>query len=383
MSKYKTTDISSMFNQELKEMGGVSPSEVEQLQQEIERLRMQLEEYQNSNLDPIAAKLAIERGTFEIPIEQMRPYIGQPRQTITQTSITKIKNALESEGQYTPVILIRVADDDYLIFDGERRWRGALELHWSSLKAVFIESPDDLFREIFLVNQYREELNALDKAQSLVQIISHVTQIESKEIPKAIMRAVRRLKRYQQASQLTQLISLSTQEQCPVLESLKLREEERLIFKELLALQLNPVNVEKHLLPMLSLSHDLVEAIRTQELGCAQAKVLSSLSSSMLNISEQQACQVRQQASRQVLEQRLSVAKTRDFVKEIKKSHKTDSDYSKNETHPSFEPTELMGVFEAIRELTDKKLIKTERSRLEELHSLLQQKLTQIDKLLK
>lgn len=381
MSKYKTTDISSMFNQELQELEG-SSSEIKQLQDEIDRLRMQLEEYQNSNLDPIAAKLAIERGTFDIPIEHMRPYEAQPRQTITRTSITKIKNSLETEGQYTPVILIRVADNDYLIFDGARRWQGAQELNWLTLKSVFIESPDDLFREIFLVNQYREDLNPLDKAQSLVKIISQITQIEGKEIPKAIMRAVRRLKRYQQAPQLTELMSLSRQEQSHRLESLELREEERLIFKELLVLQLNPVSVEKHLLPMLSLSHDLVEAIRTRELGCAQAKVLNSLSSSTLNISQKEALRLREEAIKQVLQEQLSVAKTRKLIRNLKKSLKSELESSTSGNSLKSEKTPLFGIFEVMRELTENKLITTERQHLSELRSVLQQKLTQIEQLL-
>jgi ParB family chromosome partitioning protein len=102
-------------------------AEIQQLKREIDQLRQQNSSEQlNAELNTLSTKLQSQSGTLSIPIEQIQPNPEQPRQTFLPSSIESISYSLEIEGQLEPIILIE--GDPYLIFDGERRWRGAQQL---------------------------------------------------------------------------------------------------------------------------------------------------------------------------------------------------------------------------------------------------------------
>jgi ParB family chromosome partitioning protein len=150
-------------------------------------------------------------------------------------------------------------------------------------------------------------------------------------------------------------------------------ENEEKILLALLDLALNPASVKANLMPMLSLPKDLKAAIREQELKGAHALALTVLSAKTLKTSERQATKERIEATNQVIEQDLTVPKTRELVAKIK------AKYVKPEISESKEVTT---VVRGVEKLSKSVIVSTSPEQLTELRQILQQKLLEIDEIL-
>jgi ParB family chromosome partitioning protein len=141
-------------------------TEIMQLKEEIEQLR----EFSSTDLETpierLRQELKSQSGVLEIPIAQIFPNPSQPRQTFLEESVQSMAHSLLRDGQLQPVILSEQGEQ-YLLFDGERRWRGARELGWETLKSVIIPKPEALHRQALLTSLHREDLNPSIKPKPL------------------------------------------------------------------------------------------------------------------------------------------------------------------------------------------------------------------------
>ena len=239
----------------------------------------------------------------------------QPRQTFSEESIAGMALSLSLEGQQEPIILIAGSDGGFFIFDGERRWRGAQRNQWETIQAVIIPEPEELHRRVLLANLHREELNALDIAEAVIQEIQRVHGFEPAITQKTLNTAVKRLERKKTISQVTAIVIAPPDEQEAVLEGLELSETEYAIFSTLLGLQLNPSSVNANIFPMLGIQDDLKQAIREQGLGGLHALALNRITASKLDVTNATARKRRKKLLKEVLDNKLSVAQVRKQVK--------------------------------------------------------------------
>ena len=160
-------------------------SQIQQLQQEIEKLREQ-DVVPEAQLETLRKQLKSQSGIKKVNLTKMRPNPAQPRQTFLPDSIQAIASSLKREGQLQPVILIELkSGEEYLLFDGERRWRGAKLLEWETLEAVLIPQPqqkDILHRQALLTSLHREDLNPLDKAEAIIKEIKQITKLAGQNV---------------------------------------------------------------------------------------------------------------------------------------------------------------------------------------------------------
>lgn len=300
-----------------------SEEKIQQLTAEIERLRQAPDATElETELERLRDQLAQSGGIREVAIALIEPNPDQPRQTFTAESIEGMAASLERFGQLQPAIVMEAADK-FLLFDGERRWRGARQLGWESLQVVVIPSKTQLHREALLTSLHREDLNPLDKAEAILKEIVQNTQLEPEQIIRELASVMRRLSKHGKLPHLTELVSASSETQTQGLDALELSENERTLLLELLKLQLNPASVSANIFPMVSLFDDLKEAMRNSGLKGFQAVALNQLSPKNLNVKPKKAATIRAQVTAQVLEENLSVAKTRTLVKQILQQHST------------------------------------------------------------
>ena len=296
----------------------------------------------------------------------------QPRQTITNESIQTIARSLEKDGQITPLIVIP-QDENYLLLDGQRRWEAAKILGWQTLRSVVAIMPDDLHRKALLTFIHHEDLNPLDKAEAILKEVADITRMGTEEILTVLATVLRRLERQKQTSQLTSLVTVTTEEQKAGLQSLGVNEAEEKLLLVLLGLALNPTSVKANLMPMLALPNDLKKAIREQGLKGAHALALSVLSAKNLAASEKTAAKERSKATEQVISQDLNVAKTRELVTQIKAKH------IRSEPSPSKQITEIQ---RSVEKLSKENISKTDPQQLKNLRAIFQQKLEEIESIL-
>ncbi len=378
-TKKQMIDMDSLFS------GATQVHQLSQAEEQIQQLQKEIEELREQDVVPEAQlaqlrnQLQSQSGIKKIELSQIRPNPAQPRQTFLPNSIQAIASSLQREGQLQPVILIELKpDEEYLLFDGERRWRGANLLEWETLEAVIIHKPqqeDILHRQALLTSLHREDLNPLDKAEAIIKEIGQITKIAGEEIPRLLSTACRRLTKQGKLTQLSQAITGSDQLQQEILTNLELSKTEQAIVTELLILQLNPASVDANIFPMLNLADDLKAAIRKQGLKSSQAIALGQLSSKNLKISEKKALEIRSLATTKVMDEQLSVIQTRKLVKEIKEAHRTDST-------PKVSNGSVTTVAKGMKKLSPEFLAEIKTVQLETLQQLMKQKLKEIDEIL-
>ena len=345
---------------------------ITELQAEVEKLRSSQSPVLEQQIETLRSQLQEQSGEKEIEVSKIKANPHQPRQTITNESIQTIARSLEKDGQITPLIVIP-QDENYLLLDGQRRWEAAKILGWQTLRSVVAIMPDDLHRKALLTFIHHEDLNPLDKAEAILKEVADITRMGTEEILTVLATVLRRLERQKQTSQLTSLVTVTTEEQKAGLQSLGVNEAEEKLLLVLLGLALNPTSVKANLMPMLALPNDLKKAIREQGLKGAHALALSVLSAKNLAASEKTAAKERSKATEQVISQDLNVAKTRELVTQIKAKH------IRSEPSPSKQITEIQ---RSVEKLSKENISKTDPQQLKNLRAIFQKKLEEIESIL-
>ena len=155
MPKSPVVDLDSLFSG-AEQVHQLSQAEAEilRLREEIERLRSRGSDGLETQLATLREQLQSQSGFLYVPLASIQSNPSQPRQTFLDESIEAMSQSLEREGQLQPVILLE-QDGNYLLFDGERRWRGAKLLGWEKLKSVVISRPIALHRQSLLTSLHR------------------------------------------------------------------------------------------------------------------------------------------------------------------------------------------------------------------------------------
>lgn len=355
---------------------------IEQLQAEITRLRDErvngeLVEQERTRLNQTIEELREQlkaSGIFKIHYSQVKPNPKQARQTFTPDSIHSIAVSIREEGQQEPIILL----PGNLIFDGERRWRAVgqyLQPEIQTLDAVMLPkelSESELHALTLLTSLHREGLNELDLAEGLIQQAFLAFEIEQEEVVKAVRRVIARLNAKKLLPQLTELVTATRVEQLERIKEFELNDTERNVFLLLLRFQQNPASVDANVFPCLRLPEDLKTAIRGAGLGANHARSLQQLNSKNLGIEESEATKIRQNATLQVLQERLTVAQTRSLVTKIIAEHT-----------PEKKPKPNHQISSLIRAVSATKVDNIQQEQLRDLLSALEAKAEEIQKKLR
>lgn len=374
MAARKTPDLTSYFSAAKQSM------QLSEAEEEIQKLRTEVEELRKSGAAELEAQLAALReqlqvagGVLSVPLDQILPNPEQPRQTFLPESIESMSRSLTSDGQLEPIILIQRGE--LVIFDGERRWRSAKNLGWPALEAVIIPEPASLHRKALLTSLHREDLNPLDKAEAIVRELT-ASDLEPENIPRILSTVVRRLNVQKRMNLVSELVRATPEEQQQGLEVLDLDERERTVLAGLLDLQLNPASIDANIFPMLSIAADLKLAIRSGLKG-VHAMALSKLSAKNLGVLPEEAESIRVKATNQVCTEKLSAAQTRKLVKEIISSNLSKFPASAQQLK------QVKLAAGNLKKLSPQVLEESEVEQLVELQEVLRQKLAEIEAVLK
>lgn len=346
---------------------------IAELQVEIENLRNSQSPKLEKELEKLREQLEKQSGEAEIDLDLIDPNPNQPRQTITSSSIQAKARLLKKHGQISSVILVPQENGRYMLLDGQLRWEAASFLKWETIRAVVVTSPSDLDQSSLLTFLGFEDLNPLDKAEAVFKEITKSTGLELDLICTSLGTILKRIERDKKTKELTKLIALCSEEQESGLESLGVVGEEQNILLVILELGLNPSSVKANLMPMLSLPSDLKNATRQKGLKAAHALALSIISAKTLNITEKKAASERINLTQKVISKNLTVAETREIIKNIKakylKPKKTDN-------------KEVKAAIDKISKLSSLSFQEASSEQLEELKALLNKQLGEIDKIL-
>ena len=350
--------------------------EIAQLKTEIERLRASGSEEVEIQLSTLKEQLKSQSGVVDLEISKIIQNPDQPRRTFLNESIRAMAQSLASDGQLSPIIVIAQQDEKHLLFDGERRWRAAKDIGWSTIKAVTMDAPKDLHRKALLTSLHREDLNPLDKAEAIIKEISLNAGLKADDIARVLSTVIRRLNKQKRLSEVMANLSSNNSSQNVESDDNYVNESEHTILKILLELQLNPASVDANLLPMLGLADDLKDAIRNLGLKGVHAIALQKLSAKNLNLSQAKSKRLREDLTKKVIQENLSVLQTRKLVNEAiaKYSPSPESTINANK--------QLGKIKQSVDLISSDLLRSADPTSLRDVYDLLKQKLTEIESLI-
>jgi ParB family chromosome partitioning protein len=350
--------------------------EIAQLKTEIERLRASDSEEVEVQLSTLKEQLKSQSGVVDLEITKIIQNPDQPRRTFLNESIVAMSQSLASDGQLSPIIVIAQEDESYLLFDGERRWRAARELGWSTIKAVTMDAPQELHRKALLTSLHREDLNPLDKAEAIIKEISLNVGLKADDIPRVLSTVIRRLNKQKRLSEVMANLASNDSRQTVEVDPNYINETEHNVLRILLELQLNPASVDANLIPMLGLADDLKDAIRNLGLKGVHAIALQKLSAKNLNLSQTKAKRLREDLTKKVVQENLSVLQTRKLVNEAiaKYSPSPESAIDANK--------QLGKIKQSVDLISSDLLRSADPTSLRDVYDLLKQKMTEIESLI-
>ena len=119
-------------------------------------------------------------GVRDIPLALITPNRSQPRQEFATERLNELVESLRAHGLLQPIV-VRPHGEGFELIAGERRFRAAQELGWSTIRASILTLQDQSMLEAALVeNIQREDLNPLELARAYREMIDtlHLTQEE-------------------------------------------------------------------------------------------------------------------------------------------------------------------------------------------------------------
>ncbi len=116
---------------------------------------------------------ALVKGELQkLPIEQLKPGRYQPRKDMSPEALEDLAASVKAQGIIQPIVVRIVAEDEYEIIAGERRWRAAQLAKLDRVPCLVKDVPDEAAVAIALIeNIQREDLNAMEEATALQRLL--------------------------------------------------------------------------------------------------------------------------------------------------------------------------------------------------------------------
>jgi len=107
-----------------------------------------------------------------LPIEYLQRGKYQPRKDINPEKLQDLANSIKSQGIIQPIVVRQLAQHQYEIVAGERRWRAAQLAGLNEVPVVIKIIDDNSAMAIALIeNIQREDLNPLEEADALKRLL--------------------------------------------------------------------------------------------------------------------------------------------------------------------------------------------------------------------
>ncbi|WP_025822761.1 ParB/RepB/Spo0J family partition protein [Shewanella marina] len=107
---------------------------------------------------------------LEIDLLQSGKY--QPRKDMSSEALEELSASIKSQGIIQPIVVRSIAENQYEIIAGERRWRAAILAGLDKVPCIIKQVADEAAVAIALIeNIQREDLNAMEEAIALQRLI--------------------------------------------------------------------------------------------------------------------------------------------------------------------------------------------------------------------
>jgi ParB family transcriptional regulator, chromosome partitioning protein len=106
-----------------------------------------------------------------LPISQLVAGKYQPRTKFDETALNELADSIKAQGLMQPIVVRKLAAEQYEIIAGERRFRAAQRAGLSEVPVVVREADDSQALALALIeNIQREDLNVIEEARALKRL---------------------------------------------------------------------------------------------------------------------------------------------------------------------------------------------------------------------
>ncbi len=129
-----------------------------------------------SDIQADAAQNRVDNQTGELqtlPVTWLRPGKYQPRRDMSQEALEELASSIRAQGVIQPIVVRQVAEQQYEIIAGERRWRASQLVRLETVPCLVKNVEDNAAVAIALIeNIQREDLNAIEEAVALQRLMT-------------------------------------------------------------------------------------------------------------------------------------------------------------------------------------------------------------------
>src|SRR5690625_871898 len=115
----------------------------------------------------------IQNDIIQLDLAQITPNPFQPRLEFDNEKIVELSQTLKTHGIIQPIVVRKGKNNHYEIIAGERRWRAAKHIGWTTIPAIVKNMTDTETASVALIeNIQRESLSVIEEAKAYEQLIS-------------------------------------------------------------------------------------------------------------------------------------------------------------------------------------------------------------------
>ncbi|MBD1581846.1 ParB/RepB/Spo0J family partition protein [Pseudoalteromonas sp. S16_S37] len=133
-----------------------------------------------------SSELTLDGDLKRIPIEFLHPGKYQPRKDMSEQALEELASSIRAQGVLQPIVVRPIADKQFEIIAGERRWRAAQIAQLDVVPCILKDVPDEAAVAIALIeNIQREDLNAMEEAVALDRLL-HEFELTHQQVADAV-----------------------------------------------------------------------------------------------------------------------------------------------------------------------------------------------------
>ena len=115
-----------------------------------------------------------ESSSVELKINEIEPNAQQPRRLFDDEALNELSENIKQYGLLQPIVVRPLANGNYQIVAGERRWRASRAAGLKTIPAIIKELDDKQTMEIALIeNLQREDLNPIEAAEGYKRLMDN------------------------------------------------------------------------------------------------------------------------------------------------------------------------------------------------------------------
>ena len=109
----------------------------------------------------------------KLPVEKISKGTYQPRLSMDPDALQELAESIKAQGLVQPVVVRKIAGENYELIAGERRWRASQIAGLHTIPAIVRDIPDQAAAAMSLIeNIQREDLNPLEEAIAMSRLIA-------------------------------------------------------------------------------------------------------------------------------------------------------------------------------------------------------------------